>query len=114
MTGERNLRQERRRADSPAGKRAAARGPARTERRSAATVWGDGGGDGELADERGEEEETEKETAREMVKASFTEKRGDLNRKRIIPCSLHYCYSALRLSIEYRKCFVFEKICKRE
>jgi hypothetical protein len=90
FTGERNRRQERRRDASPAGTRAAARGPARRERRSAATAWGEGGADLEVAKEGREEEEqqeTAKETPRETAKASFSERGGDLNRKRSIPCS---------------------------
>jgi len=91
LTGERNRRQERRRDASPAGTRAAARGPARTERRSAATAWGEGGADLEVAEEgTGEEEqqETAKETPRETAKASFSDRGGDLNRKRSIPLLL--------------------------
>ncbi|CAN6185900.1 unnamed protein product, partial [Urochloa humidicola] len=58
---------------SAGGTRAAAPGPARTDRRSAATAFGEGAGDRELAGvwDGGEEGLAQQETAREMVRASF-------------------------------------------
>jgi hypothetical protein len=96
LTGERNRRQARSREASAGGTRAAARGPARTERRSAATAFGEGGGgDRDLADDAwvdggdvSAQQETEKETAREMVKASFRGRGGGRNRRRSILLSL--------------------------
>jgi hypothetical protein len=82
LAGARNRRQAWSREASAAGTRAAARGPASTERRSAATACGD------LDDVRDEyEEEAQKETARETVKASFSDRGAGRNRRRSILCS---------------------------
>lgn len=86
LAGARNRRQARSREASAAGTRAAARGPASTERRSAATACGDLD---DVRDEYEEEaqQETEKETARETVKASFSDRGAGRNRRRSILCS---------------------------
>lgn len=86
LAGARNRRQAWSREASAAGTRAAARGPASTERRSAATACGDLD---DVRDEYEEEaqQETEKETARETVKASFSDRGAGRNRRRSILCS---------------------------
>jgi hypothetical protein len=88
LAGARNRRQAWSREASAAGTRGAARGPASTERRSAATACGDLADDvwGEDEEEEEAQQETEKETAREMVKASFGDRGAGRNRRRSILC----------------------------